>query len=139
MVKRKYFSRGFSNAKKCVYKGIKFDSQLERDRYIYLKSLEDKGLIKQLKIQVPFDILDNQSLKGHVIPSLGKKTSRGLKYITDFVYYRVSDNRWVINDVKGRTSMVYKVKMKLIIKLYGMNYQIIETYRDKKIDNFLVF
>ena len=64
MVKRKYFSRGFSNAKKCVYKGIKFDSQLERDRYIYLKSLEDKGLIKQLKIQVAFDILDSQSLKG---------------------------------------------------------------------------
>ena len=139
MVKRKYFSRGFSNAKKCVYKGIKFDSQLERDRYIYLKSLEDKGLIKQLKIQVPFDILDSQSLKGHIIRSLGKNTSRGLKYITDFVYYRVSDNRWVINDVKGRTSMVYKVKMKLIIKLYGMNYQIIETYRDAKRNNFTIY
>ena len=45
MVKRKYFSRGFSNAEKCVYKGIKFDSQLERDRYIYLKSLEDKDFV----------------------------------------------------------------------------------------------
>ena len=138
-MKRKYFSRGFSNAKKCVYKGIKFDSQLERDRYIYLKSLEDKGKIQQLKIQVPFDILDSQPLNNHIIPSLGKKTSRGLKYITDFVYYRNSDETWIINDVKGRTSMVYKIKIKLIIKLYGMNYQIIETYRDKKIDNFLIY
>ena len=136
---KKYFSRSFSNARKCVYKGIKFDSQLERDRYIYLKGLEDKGLIKQLKIQVPFDILDSQSLKSHIVPSLGKNTARGLKYITDFVYYRVQDNRWVINDVKGRSSMVYRVKMKLIIKLYGMNYQIIETYRDSKRNNFNIY
>ncbi len=136
---KKYFSRSFSNAKKCYYKGIRFDSQLERDRYIYLKDLEDNGEIKGLKIQVAFPILDNQSLKGHIIPSLGKNSSRGLKYITDFVYYRVKDNRWVINDVKGRTSMVYKVKMKLIIKLYGMNYQIIETYKDSKRNNFEVY
>ncbi len=136
---KKYFSRSFSNARKCVYKGIKFDSQLERDRYIYLKSLEDKGKIQQLTLQKPFSILESQDIEKHVIPSLGKKKSRGMKYITDFVYYRNSDNTWVINDVKGRSSMVYRIKMKLIVLIYSKDWQIIETYRDKKIDNFLIY
>ena len=138
-MKRKYFSKSFSNARKCVYKGIKFDSKLERDRYIYLKSLEDKGKIQKLTLQKSFNILDSQDISKHITPSLGRKKSRGMKYITDFVYYRNSDKTWVINDVKGRTSMVYKIKIKLIVLLYSKDWQIIETYRDRKIDNFNIY
>ena len=136
---RSRFKRKFSNAKKCIYKGIKFDSELERDRYIYLKSLEVKGLIQKLTIQHPFTLMENQSLKGHITPSVGKNTARGIKYICDFVYYRTHDNTWVANDTKGRTTDVYKIKLKMFLALYGMNYQFLETYKDSKKNNFKIF
>ena len=53
-MRKKYFSRSFSNAKKVVYDGIKFDSMLERDKYIHLKGLEKEGKIKSLTLQQPF-------------------------------------------------------------------------------------
>jgi len=133
------FKKGFSNAKKCIYKGIKFDSQLERDRYIYLKGLEDKGLIQKLTFQHSFPLMETQSIKGHITPSVGKKSARGVKYICDFVYFRNHDQRWVANDSKGRTTDVYKIKLKMFLALYGMNYQFIESYRDSKRNNFKIF
>lgn len=35
--------------KKCEYQNIKFDSLKERNFFIYLKQLEEKGTIKDLK------------------------------------------------------------------------------------------
>ena len=33
-------------ASKCEYNGIKFDSKKERDRYIFLKGMEENGKIR---------------------------------------------------------------------------------------------
>ena len=45
----KYFN------KKCEYNGLKFDSLKEMRHYIYLKSLEKRGVITDLKLQTKLD------------------------------------------------------------------------------------
>jgi len=44
-------------ARKVEYKGVKFDSRYERDRYIYLLHLQKQGKISGLRLQVGFRII----------------------------------------------------------------------------------
>lgn len=64
--------------KKVVYNGIKFDSQKERNYYIKLKLLEDKGKIKDLKLQVKYEL--QPKFKS------GNKNIQAISYIADFTY-----------------------------------------------------
>ena len=140
MVKKRYFSRAFSNAKKTTVNGIKFDSKLEADKYIHLKTLEKVGKIKDLKTQISFDLLVKQQRKEKdIIYSLGKrKEIAPIKYVTDFVYTRCSDNQLVALDTKGRQTEVYKIKLKFFLACYP-SYQFIECYRDNKKNNFNIY
>ena len=98
------------------------------------------NLISQLKLQVPFELIPSQDRLENIIPSISKtKKIRGTKYISDFVYLRHSDMKWIINDVKGRTMEVYKLKLKLVIQNYcsGQGFTFLETYKDSKRNNFL--
>ena len=134
------FKKRISNARKCRHDGLIFDSILEKDRYIWLKQAEKGGMIKNLKIQYPFELIPSQDRLENIIPSISKtKKIRGTKYISDFVYLRTSDNKWIINDVKGRTMDVYKLKLKLVILNYcsGQGFSFLETYKDSKRNNFL--
>ena len=45
------------NNSKTIIDGITFDSKKEAKRYTVLKSLEADGYIKDLKLQVPFELL----------------------------------------------------------------------------------
>ena len=114
----KYYSRAFSNAKKTVRNGIKFDSKLEADKYTHLKTLEKIGKISDLKIQVPFELLVGQERKNNdVIYSLGKrKKIAPIKYIADFTYTR--NGQRVALDSKGITTEVYKIKLKMFLACY---------------------
>jgi len=134
------FKKTISNARKCRYKGILFDSVLEKNRYIWLIDAQKLNLISQLKLQVPFELIPSQDRLENIIPSISKtKKIRGTKYISDFVYLRHSDMKWIINDVKGRTMEVYKLKLKLVIHHYcsGQGFTFLETYKDSKRNNFL--
>ena len=98
--------------KKCTYNNIEFASIKERNYYIYLKQLEDKGTIKDLKCQVkmPF-ILD------------GKKI---FTYIADFTYY--DDFGLHIVDVKSPITAknpTFRLKKKLIEAQYKQEIEII--------------
>ena len=97
-------------------------------------------MIKELKLQVPFELIPTQPRNENIVPSISKtKNIRGTKYLADFVYLRCSDQKWIINDVKGRTMDVYKLKLKLVIQLYcsGQGWTFLETYKDSKRNNFL--
>ena len=138
----KIFKKKISNARKCKFDGFVFDSMLERDRYIWLKQAQKGGMISQLKLQVPFEIITTQNKGKNKVPSICAdrlKTIRKTQYFSDFVYLRHSDMQWIINDVKGRTLEVYKLKLKLVIQLYctGQGFTFIETYKDNKQNNFL--
>ena len=65
--------------KRTEYDGIKFDSIKEKNYYIKLKLLEKSGKIKDLKLQVKFELQPSFKFKG--------KTIRAINYVADFTYY----------------------------------------------------
>lgn len=113
------------NKESRFYDGIQFDSRFEMLRYRELRLLEGMGEISELRLQVPFQLLDD------FISGDGKKI-RGVKYISDFVYIDKS-GREVVEDVKGYLTPEYKLKKKFFLHRYP-NLKFIET-RDKKYFN----
>jgi hypothetical protein len=137
---RVFRKKGVSNARKCVYDSITFDSRLERDRYIYLLQKVKDGAISHLQLQKPFELIPTQERGENKVPSISKtKNIRKTQYFSDFTYYRLSDQKWIINDVKGRAMEVYKLKLKLVVQIYcsGQGWEFLETYKDSKKNNFL--
>lgn len=92
--------------KKVIYNGIKFDSQKERNYYIKLKVLEEYGKIKNLKLQVKFELQPSFKFNG--------KTIRSINYVADFVYYDIGQDKTIIVDTKGVKTEVYKIKKKMM-------------------------
>jgi hypothetical protein len=98
-------------AKKTTVFGITFDSKLEANRYMVLKSAEQEGIISDLKTQHP------------VIELLPKfktddgKTWRPLKYIPDFSYTLRETGKRVIEDTKGIETPIFKLKLKMMAYL----------------------
>ena len=101
MIKNKY------KAKKAIVDGFTFDSKKEAKRYLELKQMEKDGLIHNLQLQVPFELIPSFEIEID-----GKKRKkRRMEYIADFVYY--INNVKVVEDVKGRKTEVYKIKKKI--------------------------
>lgn len=91
-----------------------FDSKHEYERYQALALLKRSGVISDLQIQVPFELIPKQ-----------KKSSgyeRHVKYIADFVY--VKDGQKVVEDAKGyKKGAIYElfvIKRKLMLERYGI-------------------
>ena len=99
--------------KKVIYNGIKFDSKKERARFITLKQLEKMGIIESLELQKKFLLQEGYT------NAKGKKI-RPIYYIADFYYYDYIDNKWVVEDVKGVRTDVYKLKKKLFEYKYNL-------------------
>ena len=98
--------------KECNYEGIHFDSIKEKNRYIQLKLLERAGKIKDLRLQVKFQLLPTTRICGKTQP----KTS----YTADFVYWDNLLGREVVEDVKGVKTAVYQIKRKLMMVQHGI-------------------
>jgi hypothetical protein len=89
--------------KKTTVHGITFDSKAEASRYLELVILQNSGLITNLELQVPFEL----------IPKQGKE--RPCTYIADFVYYESGEK--VVEDLKSpatRKKADYVIKRKLM-------------------------
>lgn len=100
--------------KKVIIDGIKFDSQKEGNYYLKLKMLEKAGKIRDLKLQVPFTLIETFRV--------GEKTYRKMKYVADFTYFDDKDKLHVI-DVKSeatRKDKTYQLKKKLMAWKYGI-------------------
>ena len=102
------------HAKKTVVDGITFDSKRESMRYRELKLLEKAGQIKDLKLQVPFELLPS-------CPGPEGKKLRVMKYIADFTYTDASTGKTVVEDSKGFLTKEYKIKKRLMWQLLGIN------------------
>jgi len=98
------------NAIKTTVDGITFDSRKEASRYTELKLLSQAGEIRELRRQVPFEL----------IPKRGKL--RAIRYVADFVY---ADNHGndIVEDVKGMKTQVYKLKKRMMLEKYGIEIQ----------------
>ena len=106
--------------KKVIHDGIKFDSIGEGDRYLQLKGFERKGRIKDLRLQVPYELTPSYK-------NAAGKAVRAMNYIADFVYFNVETEREVVEDFKGQRTQGYINKAKMLFDKHGI--EIYETGR----------
>lgn len=92
--------------KKTEMNSIWFDSAKEAGRYAALLIMEKANLIKDLQLQVEFE--------------LNEGGTHSLKYIADFVYTDCKTEEVIVEDVKGFKKVLYKKKAKLMQKIYGI-------------------
>ena len=94
--------------KKTLIDGIWFDSKKEAKRYQDLVLMQKAKLIRNLMRQQPFELIE------------------GVKYIADFTYFDdTKGGEFIIEDVKGFKTDVYKIKKKLMKHFH--NVEILET------------
>lgn len=91
--------------KKIIIDGIEFDSKKEAKRYSELKLLERTGKIKDLELQKVFELQPSFKKNG--------KTYRKTTYKADFYYFNNEKGKYIVEDVKGFKTEVYKLKKKM--------------------------
>ena len=104
-------ARSKYNAKKTEVDGYVFDSKKEARRYQELVLLEGAGEIAELECHPKFPIYVNQE--------------KVCTYIADFRYLDIQKNAYIVEDVKGVKTAIYRLKKKLMKAAYGI--EIIET------------
>lgn len=108
--------------RKIIVGEMVFDSKKEYLRFLELQSLEEQGVIFELRRQVKYVLIPAQreketvTARGRQIP--GKVIERELTYTADFVY-RLNDEL-VVEDVKGIKTDKYIIKRKLMLYFYGI-------------------
>ena len=97
--------------RKIIRDGIEFDSIKECQRYCELKLMQRAGVISDLQLQVPFELIPTQRIDGKVV-------ERAVNYIADFVYKQ--DGQTVVEDTKGMRTKDYIIKRKLMLWVHGI-------------------
>ena len=98
-------------AKKVSLDGLTFASKAEAKRYSELRLLERAKEISGLQLQIPFELMA-YSEDDSMAPTVGH-------YVSDFVY-RDTNNKLVVEDVKGFRTPLYKWKKKHFEIQYGI-------------------
>jgi hypothetical protein len=104
------------NAVKTTIDGIKFHSKKESMRYTQLKLYEKGGLISDLRLQVPYELIPKLVING--------KTERAIKYIADFVYFDTVYKVEIVEDVKGMITDIFKLKYRLMKLIHNIDIKI---------------
>lgn len=109
----------------CAY-GHPHDSKKEAQRCNELHLLQEEGIISDLQIQVPFDLLPFTEYPKLTLPrrwlpkgckALGNE--RKITYKADFVYQ--AEGFRIVEDVKGKRTPDYILKRKMFRSLYCKN------------------
>jgi hypothetical protein len=100
-------SRSKYGAKRTEVDGVTFASKAEARRYGELKLMERAGEIENLTLQ-PRYRLDVNGVKV-------------CAYVGDFFYYRIGQKGPVVEDVKGVSTPVYRIKKRLMKAIYGID------------------
>jgi hypothetical protein len=95
-----------------VVDGIRFASKREAQRYGELKRLEKAGHILGVETQPQFLLWAHRFDDPLTAVPVGK-------YIADFRYYK-PDGELVIEDVKGVSTTVYRLKKRIVEAQYGI-------------------
>lgn len=112
---QEYFGKKTSKYHNTIteYDGIKFDSIKEKNRYVGLKQLEDLGIIKDLKLQVKFELQPSYKYQD--------KTIRAINYYADFTY--IQDGKLIVEDTKGFKTKEYLIKKKILLYKYDIDFR----------------
>lgn len=101
--------------------GVIYDSKGESKRAEELIALEKLGIISNLRMQVPYELIPKQK-------DGDGKTVRAVTYKADFVY--VENGETIVEDFKASKKFqdpVYKLKKKLMLFRHGITIK--ETYK----------
>ena len=96
--------------------GQNFDSRREAARYRELLAMQQAGEIADLMCQTEYLLIPSQTADG------GRK-ERKVVYRADFAYYRASDGKLVVEDVKSPATAklpAYIIKRKLMLQVHGI-------------------
>ena len=103
-----------------------FDSRSEYERYLVLLDMERNGAITDLKRQVSFNLLPQQTkvvrkqLKTK-IKEVIKVVEQDMVYTCDFTYYK--DGEYVVEEFKGSKYCIddsIRIKKKLLYYVHGI-------------------
>ena len=97
--------------RKVIHDGIEFDSMKEAHRYCELKLMQRAGVISDLQLQVPFELIPTQRIEG-------KLAEKAVNYVADFVYKQ--NGQTVVEDTKGMRTKEYIIKRKLMLYVHGI-------------------
>lgn len=106
------------NNKITIVNGIKFSSRKEAKRYGELLLLVRSNKITDLRMQVPFELVDKQLLAGE------SRVKSAIRYVCDFCYYDISRGGMIIEDVKSdatKKNKLYRTKKHLMKALLGLD------------------
>ena len=101
------------NAKKNIIDGVNFSSIKEAKRYCELCIMLKAGEIKNLQLQVPFELAPAVKLDGE------KRIKPALRYFADFVYFDKVGNK-IVEDVKGFETKDFRIKRHLMATVHGI-------------------
>jgi hypothetical protein len=97
--------------RKVTRDGITFDSIRECQRYCELKLMQRAGVISDLRLQVPYELIPAQRIDGKVV-------ERAVNYIADFVY--MENGVTIVEDAKGCRTKEYILKRKMMLWRHGI-------------------
>lgn len=115
--KKYFFHTSKYGAKKTTVGDRTYDSKKEARRALALQTMQNNGLITNLKEQQPF------LLQEGYINNKGKRI-RPIIYVADFTY--IKNGKMVVEDCKGMKTDVYKLKKKIFEHEYPQ-YDFIES------------
>ncbi len=98
-------------AKKQVFKGLKFDSKLELNYYLFLLEKKEKGLIKHIELHKRIDLIVNGQLVCFIKP--------------DFVIHN-NDYSIEYHDTKGVVTATFRIKAKLFKALKDREIKVVK-------------
>lgn len=95
----------------------RFDSKREAQRFLELRLMERGGIVRNIRRQVPYELVPVQrDADGRIIEC-------GVKYVADFVYEKLETGgtwREIVEDTKGYHTKDYVIKRKLMLWLKGI-------------------
>ena len=106
--------------KQKVIQGHVFDSKKESERFLELRQWKKMGKIAELDLQPSF------TLQGGFEDAQGKK-HQPIIYFADFMYRDQKTGEVIVEDVKGIKTEVYRIKKKLFLYKYNLDYKFIES------------
>ena len=109
--------------KRVEYEGIVFDSLKEKRRYCQLQLWEKHGIISDLRLQVPYELIpaiyEDVEVQLKTKVKIKKKlVQRATTYVADFVY--IKDGVTVVEDTKGFRTKEYELKKKMMRAFLGI-------------------
>jgi hypothetical protein len=104
------------NAKKTIVQGIKFDSQMEADYFLYLLEQLDKGEVLAFVLQPKFEIHPAFEKRGIKF--------RKIEYNADFGIITLNGENIII-DVKGTETAAFKLKSKMFERKFPQELKLV--------------